>query len=71
MKKIILLTGVATALLTQNAKAAEVQPYVGADYVYSWANMDDGNYIKDRFHAFNVSAGIMTSSVVGLELSYQ
>ena len=70
MKRMFLLA-TSALLFAHQAKAVDVQPYVGADYVYSWANLEDSEYFKDHFQAINVSAGIMATSVMGLELSYQ
>ena len=70
MKRMFLLA-TSALLFAHQAKAVDVQPYVGADYVYSWANIEDSEYFKDHFHAINVSAGVMATSVMGLELSYQ
>ena len=70
MKKIMLLASVALLMASQS-KALEVQPYVGADYVYSWADIKNSKYFEDRYQALHFSVGAMTSSVMGLELSYQ
>lgn len=70
MKKIVLLATV-SLIAARQAGAVDVQPYVGADYVYSWANIEDSEYFRDRFQAINVSVGAMATSVMGVELSYQ
>lgn len=70
MKKIFLLASVAL-LFTHQAKAIDVQPYVGADYIYSVADIEHDNVYKHRFHAFDLSLGVMTTSTIGLEVFYQ
>ena len=70
MKKCLPLVAL-FALLAQKAAAVEVQPYVGADYVYSWASVKNKQYFNDRYQALNLSLGMMTTSTIGLEFSYQ
>lgn len=70
MKKALLLSS-AFVLLAGRALALEVQPYVGADYVYTWADVKNSRYIEDRYQAGLFSLGAMVSSNWGLELSYQ
>ncbi len=70
MKKTLLLTS-AIALFAAQASAVEVQPYVGADFVYTWADVKNSSYIEDHYRAGNFSLGAMISSNWGLELSYQ
>ena len=70
MKKTALL--LTTALLfSSTANALEVQPYIGADYAYSWAHIKQGSHYADRFQAADLSVGAMVTSVVGLELSFR
>ena len=70
MKKIALAVAL-SALFVQQTNAMDVQPYVGGDYIYSWADVKPEKYIEDNYHSLSISAGVMTSSVVGIELSYQ
>jgi len=70
MKKIIGFLSLAM-ICAQQAHAVEVQPYAGADIIYSFSQIKDSQYFNDRFLALNASVGAMLTSVVGLELSYQ
>ena len=70
MKKTLFLCAL-TAIVANEAKAADIQPYVGADYVYSMAKITQSTYTDKSFHALDVSVGGMLTSTIGLELSYQ
>lgn len=72
MKKTLLLAG-AVCLLSFNANAALLSPYIGADYVN--VNADYGNENKDKyadnFNSYNVSAGIKLTNSFAIEGFYQ
>ena len=70
MKKTLLLS-CAAILFANQAKAVDVQPYVGADYIYSFADIEHQNAFKHRFNAFDLSFGVMATSTIGLEVFYQ
>lgn len=77
MKKTLLLAGVAS-ILTMNANAAEYnwmkdyQPYVGADYVYSYAKFGSkARQMKKSYHSGAVNAGVRFYDYLGLEAFYQ
>lgn len=70
MKKTLFL-GALAAVLACEAKSAEIQPYVGADYAYSMIKISDSSFTNKKFHALNVLVGGMLTSTLGLELSYQ
>ena len=69
MKKSLMVL-MAGCLFSVQAKAMDVQPYVGADYAYSWAQMKEKSHFKSRYQAINLSVGVMTTSTIALELSY-
>ena len=70
MKKYFLFLSLGV-FLAQNVKAVEIEPYVGADYVYSFADVKHDDYVENRYHALNASLGAMITSTIGAELSYQ
>ena len=73
MKKTLLLAGVA-ALVSFNANAMEMKPYVGLDYVYSMADIDkvDGEKMfEEDLNAFAITAGAKLHKNFGLEAFYQ
>ena len=71
MKKTLLLAGVA-ALVSFNANAMEMKPYVGLDYVYSMVDLAEGDsYFEDKLNAFAVSAGTRFHKNFGMEAFYQ
>ena len=73
MKKTLLLAGVA-ALVSFNANAMEMKPYVGLDYVYSMVDFEDGDMdkvVEDDLNAFAITAGAKMHKNFGLEAFYQ
>ena len=73
MKKTLLLAGVA-ALVSFNANAMEMKPYVGLDYVYSMSDIDkvDGEKLfEEDMNAFAITAGAKMHKNFGLEVFYQ
>ena len=73
MKKTLLLAGVA-ALVSFNANAMEMKPYVGLDYVYSMFDFEDGDMdkvVEDDLNAFAITAGAKMHKNFGLEAFYQ
>lgn len=73
MKKTLLLAGVA-ALVSFNANAMEMKPYVGLDYVYSMTDIDkvDGEKLfEEDLNAFAITAGAKMHKNFGLEAFYQ
>ena len=70
MKKVMYVSAM-LALCAFNAKAIEVQPYVGIDYVHSGADMSHDKIYEDSLKALAVSAGVLNIENMGFELSYQ
>ncbi len=73
MKKTLLLAGVA-CLMTANANAGMLSPYVGADYVHvntDYKNKNKEGKYADSFNSFGVSAGIRLTNSFALEGFYQ
>ena len=77
MKKILLLSGVAMLFATNvNAMThqswANVNPYIGADYVYSHAKLGGtAGGLKDDFHSAKVNFGMEWYKNMFTEFSYQ
>lgn len=77
MKKTLLLAGVAS-VLSFNANAAgynwmdEYDPYIGADYVYSYAKFGGAaRSMKDSYNSGAVNLGIRMYDYLGLEAFFQ
>ncbi len=77
MKKTLLLAGVAS-VIAMNANAAyfeglqEYEPYIGADYVYSYAKFGGrARVMKDSYNSGAVNLGIRMYDYLGLEAFYQ
>ena len=77
MKKTLLLAGVAS-VLAFNANAAnynwmdEYEPYIGADYVYSYAKFGgEARHMKDSYNSGAVNLGVRMYDYLGLEAFYQ
>ena len=71
MKKYLLLAGVASIMsFNANAMDMEMKPYVGLDYVYSMADINE-DYIDEDLHAMAVSAGVRMHKNLGLEAFFQ
>ena len=72
MKKVFLLASVA-CLMSLNAEAGMLSPYIGADYINvnaDYGNENDSKY-ADNFNSYGVSAGIRLTNSVALEGFYQ
>ncbi len=77
MNKALLMAGAACILLSTQAKAQqmfgeEIEPYVGADYVYD--NVDfknQGNGLKESYNSGAVNVGTRLGEYAGLEAYYQ
>ena len=71
MKKYLLLAGVAS-VMSFNANAMEMKPYVGLDYVYSMVDTSDLNdAIEEDLNAFAISAGMKMHKNFGVEAFFQ
>lgn len=73
MKKYLLLAGVAS-IMSFNANAMEMKPYVGLDYVYSMMDTDKvaGETIVDEnLNAFAINAGVRMHKNFGVEAFFQ
>ena len=80
MKKTLLLAGVAS-FIAFGARAAdfsytnianEIEPYVGADYVYSYAKFGGkAKSMKDSYHSGSVYMGTRMYDYMGLEAFFQ
>lgn len=77
MKKTLLLAGVAS-VLSFNAHAAyynwmqEYEPYIGADYVYSYGKFGgSARAMKKSYHSGAANLGIRMYDYLGLEAFYQ
>ena len=80
MKKTLLLAGIAS-MISYNAGAAdysykswsnEIKPYVGADYVYSYAKFGEkAKSMKDSYHSGSVYMGSRMYDYLGLEAFFQ
>lgn len=80
MKKTLLLAGVAS-FIAYGASAAdfsytnianEIKPYVGADYVYSYAKFGGkAKSMKDSYHSGSVYMGTRMYDYMGLEAFFQ
>ncbi len=76
MKKMLLLSGVA-CLMAANANAMSwnmknIRPYVGADYVYSYAKQGgEARHIKDDFNSMKFNLGMQIYQNWDLEFSFQ
>lgn len=73
MNKTLLLVGV-ISVLTFNANAAEIKPYVALDYVHSIADIDkvEGTKLfEDNFNGAAVALGVNVNRYVSTEIFYQ
>ncbi|MBR6327659.1 MAG: porin family protein [Alphaproteobacteria bacterium] len=78
MKKTLLLAGVASVLACQ-AQAGywsdvynEMHPYIGADYVYSYAKFGGpAKHMRESYHSPSVNIGARMYGYYGLEAFYQ
>lgn len=76
MKKTLLLSGIA-CLAAVNANAmswnlSDYRPYIGADYVYSYAKQgSDARHLKDDFNSGKANLGMQFYQNWDLEFSYQ
>jgi len=80
MKKTLLLSGVAgiASLAAFNAEAMmnwninDYRPYIGGDYVYSYAKQgSDAKHMKHNFHSGKANLGMQFYQNWDLEFSYQ
>lgn len=73
MKKYLLLAGVAS-IMSFNANAMEMKPYVGLDYVYSMIDADeiDGiGGVEEDLNAYSINAGVRMHKNFGVEAFFQ
>lgn len=72
MKKILLLTGVAS-FVALNAQAADFTPYVGVDYNYSWVHHDSSmdGLMPGYAHSGSLVLGSNLGQNLGVEAFYE
>lgn len=71
MNKTLLLAGIAT-IVSFNASAFEMKPYVGLDYAYSKAKMNGiFDNLKDKYNSGIVSVGNNFNDYYGVEAFFQ
>ncbi len=77
MNKALLLAGAACILFSTQAKAQqmfghEIEPYVGADYIFSAADFKgEANQLKEDYNSGSINVGTRLGKYAGLEAYYQ
>ncbi len=77
MNKALLLAGAACIFFSTQANAQqmfghEIEPYVGADYIFSAADFKgDANKLKEDYNSGSVNVGTRLGKYAGLEAYYQ
>ncbi|MBP5615011.1 MAG: hypothetical protein J6X42_00430, partial [Alphaproteobacteria bacterium] len=68
MKKTLLLAGVAS-IFALNAQAADLTPYVGADYNLNFVNKSDNLFgVPGKYHSASIVAGAKISPYFATEI---